>query len=157
MPLPPAILPGLVDAPRHVVTAAAVVLNEQDELLLIRTPRRGWELPGGQVERGESAKAAAVREVHEETGLHVEITAFCGVYQNVERELCNLLFRGRCIGGLLTASPESPELGWFPLTAALDMITHPTFRDRIEMCLDQSTWPFFVEYNLPTLSVAGEA
>ena len=150
-------LPSLAGAPRHIVTAAAVVLNERHELLLVRTPRRGWELPGGQVEQGEPAKSAAVREVHEETGLHVEITAFCGVYQNVQRELCNLLFRGNCVGGTLEASAESPELGWFPLPDALEKVTHPTFRQRIEMCLDASTWPFFVEYNLPTHGLTGEA
>ena len=149
--------PSLVGAPRHVVTAAAVVVNQQNELLLVRSPRRGWEMPGGQVEQGEPARAAAVREVYEETGLVIEITAFCGVFQNVERELCNLLFRGNCLGGTLTRSAESPELGWFPLPEALAKITHPTFKQRIEMCLDRSTWPFFVEYNLPTQPAAGEA
>ena len=148
---------SLDGAPRHVVTAAAVVLNNKGELLLVRSPRRGWEMPGGQVEQGESAKTAAVREVHEETGLRIEITDFCGVFQNVQRELCNLLFVGKCIGGTLTASPESPELGWFPLPAALGKITHPTFRQRVEMCLDASTWPFFVEYNLPPQPKSGEA
>ena len=157
MPASEDLRPSLDDAPKHVVTAAAVVLNEQRELLLVRSPRRGWEMPGGQVEQGEPARAAAAREVYEETGLVVEITAFCGVFQNVERELCNLLFRGNCVGGTLTTSSESPELGWFPLPEALAKITHPTFRQRIEMCLDESTWPFFVEYNLPTQAVKGEA
>ena len=139
------------------VTAAAVVLNERDELLLVRSPRRGWEMPGGQVEQGESAKKAVVREVFEETGLHIEVAAFCGAFQNVEREICNLLFVGKHIGGTLTASPESPELGWFPLPDALERLTHPTFRQRVEMCLDASSWPFFVDYNLPSQPENGEA
>jgi len=32
-----------------------------------------WSFPKGQVDKGESIKAAAVREVREETGLHVKI------------------------------------------------------------------------------------
>jgi 8-oxo-dGTP diphosphatase len=141
---------GYNQAPRHILTAAAVVLNLQNELLLVRSPRRGWEVPGGQVEQGECARDAAVREVFEETGIRIEVTEFCGVFQNVQRELCNLLFLGRFVGGTLTPSAESPELGWFDIQVALEKITHPTFRERIEMCLDRSRWPFFFEYNLPT-------
>jgi len=33
--------------PKHIVSAAAVVLNDQNEILLIRGPKRGWEMPGG--------------------------------------------------------------------------------------------------------------
>ena len=31
--------------PKHIVSAAALVTNENDEILLVRTPRRGWEFP----------------------------------------------------------------------------------------------------------------
>lgn len=47
-------------------------------LFLRRTPGTflggRWELPGGTVEPGEPAETAAVREVHEETGLTVRLT-----------------------------------------------------------------------------------
>lgn len=36
--------------------------------LMVRHGDRGWELPGGRVEAGESAAGAAVREFAEETG-----------------------------------------------------------------------------------------
>ncbi len=48
--------------PKHIVSAATIVLNNKNEILLIKGPRRGWEMPGGQVEEGESLKAAAIRE-----------------------------------------------------------------------------------------------
>ncbi len=56
--------------------ARLIVVNEDDELLLVRgvisNGRR--TLPGGGIERGESADAAAVRELHEETGIHVPVS-----------------------------------------------------------------------------------
>ena len=44
---------------------------DQDEAcwLMVRHAERGWELPGGWVEPGESSEVAALREVFEETGL----------------------------------------------------------------------------------------
>ena len=68
---------------KHIISAATIVLNEKQEILLIKGPRRGWEMPGGQVEEGESLKGAAIRETKEESGIDIEITQFCGVFQNI--------------------------------------------------------------------------
>ena len=57
--------------PKHIVSAAAIVINDKNELLLIRGPRRGWEMPGGQVEEGESLSQAAIRETKEESGIDI--------------------------------------------------------------------------------------
>ncbi|MCM3088516.1 NUDIX hydrolase [Bhargavaea ginsengi] len=133
--------------PKHIVSAAAIVVNDQNELLLIRGPRRGWEMPGGQVEEGESIRDAAIRETLEESGIEIEITGFCGIYQNVSRGICNTLFTGKPIGGTPTPCEEALEVGFFPLPDALEMVSNGNFRERIEKCLDQECQPFYVEFN----------
>lgn len=85
--------------PKHVISAATIVLNDQNEVLLIQGPRRGWEMPGGQVEEGELLEDAAIRETKKESGIDIEITKFCGVFQNVSGSICNTLFLGVPIGG----------------------------------------------------------
>jgi len=53
---------------KTIKAAGGVVSNEKGESLLIY--RRGhWDLPKGKIEEGEKKKAAAIREVQEETGL----------------------------------------------------------------------------------------
>jgi 8-oxo-dGTP pyrophosphatase MutT (NUDIX family) len=48
--------------------------NGDTEVLLVHRPRYDdWSLPKGKCEPGESDEACARREVHEETGLHVEL------------------------------------------------------------------------------------
>ncbi|TDX39608.1 NUDIX hydrolase [Cytobacillus oceanisediminis] len=132
--------------PKHIVSAATIVLNEQKEILLIKGPRRGWEMPGGQVEEGESLKDAAIRETKEETGIDIEVLKFCGVYQNVSDSICNTLFLGKPIGGELTTSPESLEVGFFPVKKALEMVTWKNFRQRIEFSLNEKLHPFYIEF-----------
>ncbi|MGC4885682.1 NUDIX hydrolase [Micromonospora sp. DT227] len=58
---------------RH-MTASAIVLDDDDRVLLVRHLKSGlWLYPGGHLEGDEEPAAAAVRETVEETGLAVEV------------------------------------------------------------------------------------
>ncbi|MGZ7440410.1 NUDIX hydrolase [Paenibacillus sp. TH7-28] len=134
------------NSPKHTVTAAAVVINDHHEILLIYGPKRGWEIPGGRVEEGESLSSAVVRETKEETGIDIEIVKFCGLFQNVKESVCNTLFLGRPIGGTFRTSNESLEIGFFTIEEALNMITWRSFREQIEYCINYKE-QFLVEFN----------
>jgi 8-oxo-dGTP pyrophosphatase MutT (NUDIX family) len=62
-----------VVAPHHTVGALCLLESDGRLLLLQQHHRHGWTLPGGLVDRGETAAQAVVREVREETGLAVEV------------------------------------------------------------------------------------
>ena len=65
-----------------VVPSVFVAVHDQDDRLLMvqRCDSGDWELPGGRVDVGESAVAAAQREVAEETGVVVHVTGLIGYY-----------------------------------------------------------------------------
>lgn len=80
---------GVVKPWRNPAPTVDVVLEhpEQGVLLIERkNPPHGFALPGGFVDYGESAEAAAVREAKEETGLEVELTGLLGVYSDPGRD-----------------------------------------------------------------------
>lgn len=71
------------------LAADGVVLRDGDVVLLRRShpPHEGtWVLPGGYVERGETARAACRREVREEVGVRVEPLRFLGLYDDPDRD-----------------------------------------------------------------------
>lgn len=55
----------------HFVSVAGFASNDNGDILLIKSPRRGLEYPGGMVERGETFQEALLREIREEAGVDV--------------------------------------------------------------------------------------
>ena len=50
-------------------TKLNIQLGKGGKVLFVEHPQRGWEIPGGHIESGESPDEAMLRELHEETGL----------------------------------------------------------------------------------------
>lgn len=59
--------------PTRRLASAALIRDEQNRLLVVKPNyKKGWTLPGGTVEAGESPKLGCFREVREEVGLDLE-------------------------------------------------------------------------------------
>lgn len=101
--------------PTHIVAACGLITNEIGEVLLMRHPQRGWEVPGGQVEVGEDLIASLQREIEEEIGITVIVGRLTGVYSNLQFDENTptkviFAFRGEKSAGILRTSPENPEV-----------------------------------------------
>ena len=65
------------------VGVAAIIFDGVGRVLLGKRADNGmWGLPTGHMERGETIEEAMVREVHEETGLHVKVVKLIGLYSD---------------------------------------------------------------------------
>ncbi|MFR9673767.1 NUDIX hydrolase [Streptomyces sp. TR06-5] len=90
----------------HPLGYALVALWQGDRVLLVlERERRCWELPGGGIEPGETAREAAVRELQEEAGqhLHASDLHFAGFART------RLFGRGQMYGAVFTARTDAPE------------------------------------------------
>ena len=73
-----------------------------------------WTFPGGFVERGEVAEAAAERETLEETGIEVEVTGIVGLYTYEGQIPAIAVFSGTPVGGEPAPLDETLAVESFP-------------------------------------------
>ena len=103
------------------VAVDCVIVKDGKVLLVKRThgPFNGyWVLPGGHVERGETIRDAAIREMREELGLDIEIIETIGVFDDPDRDprgLISVAVLARPKGERIVLNREASEYRWFPL------------------------------------------
>lgn len=102
------------------VAVGAVVGNDRGQMLLVQRADSGvWLYPTGWADIGYSPAEVAVKEVEEETGIHVEPVRVIGVLDGMRLgftriPLYSLVFHCRAVGGELKAHPlECRDVGWF--------------------------------------------
>lgn len=103
-----------VSQEKFTVSVAAIVVNENDEVLLldhVLRPRSGWGIPGGFINYNEQPIDAVKRELREETGLELYDIEIIRV-QTIRRHI-EIIFRARAVGKASVQSPEINSLGWF--------------------------------------------
>jgi len=108
--------PAFEHRPRQIVQG--VIEGEGGVLLAVRWELRGWELPGGNLEPGETDVEALRREIAEEVGVEVEVGEPVGEYVRTGfLPHTARVYRCRIVRGAPTPSEESPQCEWFPRDA----------------------------------------
>ncbi|WP_225943749.1 NUDIX hydrolase [Nocardiopsis terrae] len=110
--------------PLHSVSVAGAVIREDGRMLVIKRRDNGnWEPPGGVLELDETPEEGVVREVLEETGIHVEVEQLTGVYKNMTRGIVALVFRCKPSSGVEIITSESTAIEWITPDQAADRMT----------------------------------
>ena len=126
------------------LTVRGVILNENDELLILkrhpksRTDPEMWELPGGKVEKGEFFTDALLREIKEETNLNSNIGDFFEAIQNdyTHKRTVQIMMYLKDIEGEVQISDEHIDWMW----ADLDKIRSLELSTSFKKVLEKRKW-----------------
>lgn len=139
---------GFALSPKPAVGVGVIIL--ENHLVLLgrrcqgRLYRGAWCIPCGYVEWGEEVRAAARRELLEETGLQVEVGAVYAVHSNFHTPnslTVGIWFQGVVVGGTLQAGDDLDMVDYFPLDSLPDPLAFPTDRLVLEQLRQEVVAP----------------
>ncbi len=126
----------------HPTPGAGAVIITDGRMLLIRRASGAyvdhWVVPGGRQRWGETMRAAAAREVLEETGLIIEVgdAVWVGdILDDADPPTYHYTvvdFEATVVGGELSASDDAAEARWVPVDEVRAMRLTPTMVDLID-------------------------
>jgi 8-oxo-dGTP diphosphatase len=107
---------------------AVCVIDHAGHYLVLRQPHRpGWSLPGGLLDRGESAAEGVEREVREEIGLRVEVGLPLSVKVNARVRRVDVIYRIAVDERpSVTVGGEAREARWLPAAEVVAGADGPT-------------------------------
>lgn len=139
---------------KDVLAAGVVVFRPGKRVLLVHRPRYDdWSFPKGKLDPGEHPAAAAVREVEEETGLHVRLgpPLTAQRYAVAGGRMKSVFYwAGRVVGhddvSGYRPNAEIDEVRWFSYDEALEQLTYEHDRDTLREArpLRRKTHPIVV-------------
>ena len=101
---------------KFTVTAAAIIFNEEGQVLLLKhrfRPGSGWGLPGGFLKPGEQPLDALQRELQEEIALQIDQVEFFWARSFERPQQVEVLFRAKALNEPDLQSIEIESARWF--------------------------------------------
>ncbi|HSC24646.1 MAG TPA: NUDIX domain-containing protein [Candidatus Babeliales bacterium] len=106
--------------------------NDTVFYLLLQYSAGHWEFPKGKIEENETKRQAALRELFEETGLHVDLEdnfeeKIHYIFLDYDKQLTKKMvyfFIGKATDKKVTLSYEHTDYVWLPYKEAYDQLTY---------------------------------
>ena len=143
-----------MEYPRYIGSYGLLVKHQQ--VLLVGNDfgdgQLRWGLPGGNLEHGEAAEQAVVREVLEETGLHVRVRRLRYITEHVGTRNYWLTFtyEVESVDGDDLTGDKDPDgiikaVRWVPLVELPDLMPAPWFLQPLQQACREPEAPVWHE------------
>lgn len=110
--------------PLFLVAVAALIFDEQGQILLFKHTYRKfeWGIPAGGLEQREQPADAILREFFEETGMQIQIKKLLTVLSLREANHVTIVYLCKIVSGTFKESSEISEMKYFDVNALPQML-----------------------------------
>lgn len=131
-----------------VLVAKALILDDENNCLVLCRSKTHADsalkpdLPGGQVDEGETLQRAVSREIDEETGLRIESEKVHILFATTDASRGRNVIRFTAVARIMGVKPtvtiswEHDSAEWIPLSGVLARIEHPEYAKGIAHILE---------------------
>ncbi|QEY52201.1 NUDIX hydrolase [Legionella longbeachae] len=140
--------------PTPKIDVRAVILQNENILLVKERTDGLWSLPGGWIDVSESPSEAIIREVREEAGYDVKIIKLLSVWDKLKHDhppqwphTYKLFFYAQILSGHFEPNTEILDLGYFPLHQLPDLSVHRVTKKQLERLYQLITHPTDTQYD----------
>lgn len=128
------------DYPTPKVDVRGIILNEKDEVLLVKESEdEKWTIPGGWADVGHTPSESIVKEIGEETGLEAEVVRLLAIYDKKCHPhppqpfyIYKLNFLCKIKGGELNPSFDIKEVAYFPMDKLPELSNDRILKSQLE-------------------------
>ncbi|MFC1687130.1 NUDIX hydrolase [Patescibacteria group bacterium] len=121
-----------------------VVVCDNGKFLLVQEKQKDvygkWNVPAGEVEKGDNPEETAIREAKEETGYDVELQYLIKVCYKMGNRAAKFIYKAKIIGGAVAIRKnEILDVQWFTLDemrAMKDQLRRPWVLTVAEIAAD---------------------
>lgn len=117
---------------------ACTLMGKGGRVLFVEHPERGWEIPGGHIEPGETPDEAMLRELLEETGLEGVIRSWNTTYYP-KGWVAHVVVNPTEENEWRVDDTKVAKVGWWKDVPPLIEWTHDEFMDLSRWCSEGAT------------------
>ena len=128
---------------KHVYSAGIITYtidNNEILYLILKYDAGHWDFPKGKIEKGETKKETAQRELLEETGLTTELDtnfarSFKYIFTDYDKQVAQktvYFFIGKAQSDKVKLSHEHTDYQWLPYEKAIEQLTYDNARELLK-------------------------
>ena len=127
------------------VAQKVIIINDGGKMLTIRRSQTDsvrpfyWDLPGGELNLGESAQEGIIREIKEETGLEVcdlFVIDVISRFNNKDEFWVTICYKAKTNSNNVVLSYEHDEFKWVDVDSFFELKASPRNKEFVEIFKD---------------------
>ncbi|MBK7957675.1 MAG: NUDIX hydrolase [Bacteroidetes bacterium] len=145
----------MLNIPTHIVTTGIFVENSAHQVLMVNHPTRGWEMPGGILDKGENIMESIQRQLDKQGNWVIQSHQLIAVYSDIQEDFVDdrilptkIIFDFRCsiVGDQSIEGEALESMKWVDRSELISLSLSEIMKMRIDNYLEFNRAVLYTSY-----------